>query len=114
MSRNLDDHQLSFKWKVFEFLARLVEAKVIVTIICTKRTEAEHQANLAAGTSWTRHSKHIDGWAIDVAPTHLLKEPNWAPDDPLWLRMGVMGERCGLSWGGRWKKKDFCHFEEPA
>jgi hypothetical protein len=83
-----------------------------VLIIETRRTEAEHQANLAAGRSWTKHSKHIDGLAIDVGLIARLKEKNWNPEHPDWLRLGEIGEACGLKWGGRWKQTpDFVHFE---
>ena len=83
-------------------------------IIDTLRTPAEHAANLAHGVSWTQHSKHLDGDAIDVCPAALLAVKGWAPDSPLWERVGVIGEALGLRWGGRWQQKDLGHFEYVA
>ena len=125
MSRALNDLSLRFRPMVFELLARFTEAGIIVLIVDTLRTMEEHQANLARGTSWTTLSKHLDGAlrggppgsdALDVAPyeTYLLHGADklqWSADDPVWLRMGQIGEHLGLRWGGRWPKPDLGHFE---
>lgn len=111
MSRALNDLSPRFRPLAFELLARCVEAGLPVTIIDTRRTEAEHQVNLANGTSWVDRSMHLDGDAIDLCPTVLLPIKGWAPDSPLWQRLGAIGEPLGLRWGGRWQKKDLGHFE---
>lgn len=116
MSRALNALHIGFRPVVFEFLARLTEARIPVMIVDTLRTAEEHATNLAAGTSWTTHSKHLDGLAIDIAPyeTYYLKGPNklkWDATDPVWERIGKIGESLGLRWGGRWAKKDMGHFE---
>lgn len=116
MSRRLDDLESRFRLVVFEFLARLVEAGIPVMVIDTLRTPAEHAANLAAGRSWTQHSKHLDGLAIDVCPydQFLLRGPDklaWNSEDGTWQKIGVIGERLGMRWGGRWQQKDMGHFE---
>lgn len=111
MSRKLDDLSDRFRPRAFELLARCVEAGVPVTLIDTRRTAAEHQINLAAGVSWTPRSKHLDGDAIDLCPTALIAIKGWAPTSPLWQQLGVIGESCGLRWGGRWKHQDLGHFE---
>jgi hypothetical protein len=91
----------------------------------TSRTPAEHQINLAAGTSGTSLSLHLPRrlrWpssfslldpdkcdALDLAPyaQFQLSGPDklqWNPRDPAW---GVIGEECervGLRWGGRWHR----------
>lgn len=112
MSKRLDDLSAAFQLTAFELLARCVEAGIQITIIDTLRSEAEHKANLAAGTSWIKRSKHRDGLAIDIAPTVLLREKGWSPASPLWQQIGEIGERVGMKWGGRWKQKDLGHFEE--
>ena len=99
-----------------ELLARCVEQGVAVCIVDTLRTPAEHQANLAKGVSWTTHSKHLDGDAIDICPyqtwdTHGPDKLNWDVGDPVWTMLGAVGEAIGLRWGGRWRVKDFGHFE---
>jgi len=58
MSRRLDDLSDRFRPLAMQLLARTVEAGIPVVIVDTLRTEAEHQANLAKGVSWTTHSKH--------------------------------------------------------
>jgi peptidoglycan L-alanyl-D-glutamate endopeptidase CwlK len=121
MSRALDDLHPKFKPLAMEFLARCVEAQVCVFIVDTLRTPAEHAANLARGVSWTQRSKHLDGLAIDVCPfkQYDLNGPDklqWDASDPVWQRLGAIGETLGLRWGGRWKQRDMGHFEyvEPA
>jgi len=116
MSRRLDDLHFSFKPLVFEFLARTVEARIPIIIVDTLRTQAEHEINLANKVSWTQHSKHLDGLAIDVCliDEYKLHGPNklqWNTNDPTWQELGKMGEKVGLKWGGRWKVHDYSHFE---
>lgn len=116
MSRALDDLDPRFKPIAMEFLARCVEARICVFIVDTLRTPAEHAANLARGVSWVTRSKHLDGLAIDVCPysQYQLNGPDklqWSADDPVWLKLGVIGEALGMRWGGRWKQRDMGHFE---
>jgi peptidoglycan L-alanyl-D-glutamate endopeptidase CwlK len=116
MSRRLDDLSTDFKPLAMELLARCVEQGIAVFIVDTLRTPEEHAANLAKGVSWTTRSKHLVGDAIDVAPfeQYALHGPdklNWDADDPVWTRVGKIGESLGLRWGGRWKQRDMGHFE---
>jgi len=107
MSRRLDDLNPWFKPLAIELLARCVEAGIGVIIVDTLRTPEEHAENLRRGVSWTKHSKHLDGLAIDIAPyeQYALHGPDkirWDEKDPVWLRIGLIGEQLGLRWGGRW------------
>lgn len=116
MSRALNDLDPRFQPLAMELLARCVEAQIMVFIVDTLRTKAEHQANLARGVSWTKHSKHLDGLAIDICPygqysLNGIDKLQWDGSDPVWQRIGVIGEALGLGWGGRWKQKDLGHFE---
>lgn len=122
MSRKLDDLHPDFKPLAITLLARIVEAGIPIMIVDTLRTPAEHADNLAKGTSWTTRSKHLDGLAIDIVPyeTYQLHGPDklqWDASDPVWLKMGLIGESLGLRWGGRWKdakgnpRPDSGHFE---
>lgn len=117
MSRSLDDLSSAFRPLVFELLARCVEAGYMVMIIDTLRTPSEHAANLARGVSWIKHSKHLDGLAIDIAPYDVYTSASggdkltWDAAHPLWRKIGVLGETIGLRWGGRWSKPDLGHFE---
>lgn len=111
MSRLLKDLDPDFYWNACEFLAKCVESRLNVLIIETLRSQAQHDENVKNKVSWTQHCKHLTGNAIDVGVVELLTLPNWAPDHPLWDRLGKIGESCGLGWGGRWKKRDCVHFE---
>ncbi len=126
MSRALDDLTDDFRPKAMELLARCTEAGIAVLIVDTLRTPQEHQQNLANGTSWTALSRHLDGFqrgvgqagsdAIDICPydTYSLAgidKLKWDAGDPVWARLGKIGEGLGLRWGGRWKKPDLGHFE---
>jgi hypothetical protein len=97
-------------------------------IIQTSRTMAEHQVNLASGTSGTSFSLHLPRllrWplsagpldardrnkadAMDLAPydQYQLHGPDklkWDGTDPAWGIIGEEAERLGLRWGGRWKQ----------
>ena len=119
MSRRLDDLSPRFRPLACELLAKFTEAGIPVAIVDTLRTPAEHAANLAKGVSWTTRSKHLDGDAIDVCPyavwdAHGPDKLNWDAGDPIWTRLGEIGESLGLRWGGRWKVKDMGHFEYVA
>jgi len=117
MSRALDDLSPRFRPLAMELLARTVEAGIPVLVVDTLRTPAEHAANLAKGVSWTVHSKHLDGDAIDIVPysqydLHGPDKLQWDAGDPIWQKLGAIGERIGLRWGGRFK--DMGHFEYVA
>lgn len=118
MSRALADLSPRMRPMAVLLLAKTVEAGIPVLIVDTLRTLAEHKTNLARGKSWTKHSKHLDGDAIDICPyevwqAHGADKLNWDPADPVWLRLGLLGEACGLAWGGRWTRvpPDLGHFE---
>lgn len=116
MSRKLDDLSERFRPVAFELLARCLEDGIPVAIVDTKRTVAEHRANLAKGVSWTQHSKHLDGDAIDICPysTWSLHGPDklqWDASDPIWARLAAIGRGLGLRCGYDWKQKDCGHFE---
>jgi len=75
--------------------------------------------------TWTKHSKHQDGLAIDIAPVLPDGRIPWVVRDQatadLWLTLGKTGESCGLTWGGRWPEidkwglgKDLPHFEKAV
>lgn len=113
MSRRLEDLAPDFRPLAEELLARLDAAGIDVLVVYTRRTEEQQARLLAAGRSWTPHSRHLTGHAMDLVPPELAKQPNWAPEDPLWQRIGDIGEAMGLIWGGRWRQRDCPHFEMP-
>lgn len=116
MSRALNDLSPVFRPLAFELIARAIEAGVMLMIIDTLRTPEEQTANIARGVSWTTHSKHLTGDAIDLCPYEIYQADgadklSWRSDDPRWWKLGTIGESLGLRWGGRWTQKDLGHFE---
>ena len=104
MSRLLNDLAPVFKPIAFELLARFTEQQLPVMIISTRRTPAEQAAAVARGVSWTLHSPHLSGLAIDVAPYSQWLEFGddklaWNTDDPQWPKLGAIGRGLGLQWG---------------
>lgn len=104
MSRALNDLSPRMKPLAMELIARCVEAGIMVMIVDTSRTPEEQAANVAKGVSWTLKSKHLTGDAIDICPFSLydLTGPDklqWDGGDPVWRRIGAIGESLGLKWG---------------
>lgn len=116
MSRALNDLDERFRPIAFELIARATEAGIPVLIVGTLRTQAQHEVNLANGSSWTAHSLHLDGLAIDVCPfeefrLHGSDKLQWKTDDPAWATLAAIGRKLGLRCGYDWKQKDCGHFE---
>lgn len=119
MNRSLDALSPRFKPLAIELLARTVEQNIPVLIIETLRTPEEHAANLAKGVSWTQHSKHLDGDAIDICPyaqydEHGGNKLQWDAADPIWAKLATIGRSLGLRCGYDWQQKDCGHFEYVA
>jgi peptidoglycan L-alanyl-D-glutamate endopeptidase CwlK len=118
VSRALSDLSPRFRPLAYEFLAKLVESGIHVLIVDTLRTPEEQAENIRRGVSWTPHSRHLTGDAIDVCPYEVfaLSGPDklqWDPAHPVWTRIGRVAESCGLVWGGRWAQRDLGHVEAP-
>ncbi len=58
------------------------------------------------------YSFHNYGLAFDFAVLNKNKGITWNVNkDKNWFICGEIGKKLGLSWGGDWKMKDYCHFE---
>lgn len=110
MSNTLND-AASYARPLFEQLLReCAKAGVPCRIVDIIRTPSQQEKKLAQGVSWTTHSKHLPqppegkSEAIDIVPLEILSEhkPDWDITNPLWTKIGLIGERLGLEWGGRW------------
>ena len=123
MTRSLNDLSDRAKPIFFEFLARLVEAGIPVMVIDVLRTREEQAENIRKGVSWTTKSKHLPDAtgksnAIDLCPfeiyaLHGADKLQWNASDDVWEKIGVIGEKLGLEWGGRWTKaRDMGHFQD--
>lgn len=103
-----------FRDKVLE-LIRVCKSKGIeLAVVETYRTRAKQNEYKAMGRKYTRaaagSSKHQYGLAVDIVPVKdtVILWNNIA----LWRKVGVIGERLGLRWGGRWRRPfDPAHFE---
>ena len=118
MSRKLDDLSPRMVPLAMQLIARCIEAGIMVMIVDTLRTKEEQAENLAKGVSWTLNSKHLTGDAIDVCPyaiydLHGPDKLRWDETDPVWPRIGAIGESIGLKWGviRNGKRMDLGHFE---
>ncbi|MBY0435605.1 MAG: M15 family metallopeptidase [Cyclobacteriaceae bacterium] len=103
-----------FRDKVIE-LIRVCKSKGIeLAVVETYRTHAKQNEYRSMGKHYTRskagYSKHQYGLAVDIVP---MKDTvaQWN-NIALWRKVGVIGERLGLRWGGRWRHLfDPGHFE---
>lgn len=92
------------------------------TIGETARTVAQQKKNIAAGVSWTMHSRHIiapDGlvYAADIMPT-VGGKATWSW--PVYYKLAPIMKQAAknvgvlVEWGGDWKKnKDGPHWQLP-
>lgn len=124
-SRKLSDLHQACAQKAQAFLLACRSAGVDVLVTCTLRTSAEQAALWAQGrtapgpvVTWAKpgQSKHEAGRAFDVVPLR-AGVPVWGTsgqDGALWRRLGAIGEGVGLTWGGRWSKPDFPHFQDDG
>lgn len=121
MSRDVQDLAECMRPVAVEFCARCAEAGFNVLITQTRRTAEEQQAlydqgRVRPGKVVTKarpgESPHNFGLAFDVA--FRVPETGDVTWDGDWDRVGAIGERLGLVWGGRFHSfPDRPHFEWP-
>ena len=109
------------------FSAKMAEAQIPFVLTCTYRSQAEQDALYAQGrtapgkvVTWTKNSMHTAGKAFDIAIVRNDKvswdikvdvNDNLIPD---YKEAGLIGEKCGLEWGGRFGSPDMPHFQLKA
>jgi hypothetical protein len=103
-----------FRDKIVELIKACKVQGIELAIVESFRTHAKQSEYFGMGRKYTRSkggkSKHQYGLAVDVVPV-VDGVAQW-DDLKLWRRVGVIGERMGLRWGGRWKAPfDPAHFE---
>jgi hypothetical protein len=103
-----------FRDKVIELVELCSKKGIELAVVETYRTHAKQNEYKAMGRKYTRSgggsSKHQYGLAVDVVPV-VNAVPQW-DNAVLWRKIGLMGERLGLRWGGRWRHPyDPGHFE---
>lgn len=103
-----------FRDKVLDLIARCKAKGIELAFVETYRTHAKQNEYKSMGKKYTRSgggkSKHQYGLAVDVVPI-VNGEAQW-DNLALWRKIGTMGEKLGLRWGGRWRYPfDPGHFE---
>jgi hypothetical protein len=103
-----------FREKVSQLIAKCKKQGIELAVVETYRTHAKQNEYRSMGRKYTNSkggkSKHQYGLAVDVVP--MVDGVAVWDNLQLWRKVGVMGEKLGLRWGGRWKKPyDPGHFE---
>lgn len=103
-----------FRDKVINLIHACRAKGIELAIVETYRTHAKQNEYKSMGRKYTRlkggQSRHQYGMAVDVVPV-IDSIPQWH-NIALWRKVGVVGERLGLRWGGRWRRLfDPGHFE---
>jgi peptidoglycan LD-endopeptidase CwlK len=97
---------------ILQLLADAEAAGLHVKVVETRRNAVRQAECLANKTSKAERSRHQDGMACDIAIIEYLHMKDWNPEGPKWQILGELGEKLGLTWGGRWNW-DKPHFELP-
>jgi hypothetical protein len=103
-----------FRDKIIELIIKCKAKGIELAVVEGYRTRAKQSEYQSLGKKFTRtgagKSKHQYGLAVDLVPI-VNGKAQWH-NKALWLKIGVVGERLGLRWGGRWRKLyDPGHFE---
>jgi hypothetical protein len=103
-----------FRDKVIELIAICQSKGIELAVVETYRTVAKQNEYRKLGKIYTRNSggrsKHQYGLAVDVVPV-IDSVPSWH-NEVVWKKVGLVGEKLGLRWGGRWRYPyDPGHFE---
>jgi hypothetical protein len=103
-----------FRDRIVELIKACKEKGIDLAVVESFRTHAKQAEYFGMGRKYTRSaggkSKHQYGLAVDVVPV-INAVPEW-DNVALWKKIGVIGEKLGLRWGGRWRAPyDPAHFE---
>jgi hypothetical protein len=88
-----------------------------VAIVSGVRTPQEQHAAVLSGHSWTEHSKHLEGravdWAFVINGTVSWNPPVGSDGDPLfwWKWLQVAARSYGMS-NPAWSRGDYGHTEQ--
>jgi hypothetical protein len=103
-----------FRDQVLNLIAKCKAKGIDLVIVETYRTHAKQHEYKTMGKKYTSsgagQSKHQYGLAVDVVP--IVDSVAVWNNTMLWRKIGAVGEKLGLRWGGRWRKPyDPGHFE---
>lgn len=126
-SRLLNDLHPDMKPLMRWFLDECQKQGIDVLVTCTWRSNDEQGKLYAQGRSTpgrivtnakpgqSMHNFMLNGVpaskAFDVVPL-IHGKPEWDASNPVWEKMGEIGESVGLEWAGHWIKwREFPHFQ---
>jgi len=103
-----------FRDQIIELIRQCKAKGIELAVVEAYRTPSKQNEYRSMGKKYTRSSggfsKHQYGLAIDVVPI-VDSVAQWH-NAVLWKKVGNVGERLGLRWGGRWRHPyDPGHFE---
>ena len=103
-----------FRDQIQMLIAKCKAKGIELMVVETYRTHAKQHEYKTMGKKYTSsgagRSKHQYGLAVDVVPV-VDSVAVWN-NTMLWRKIGAVGEKLGLRWGGRWRKPyDPGHFE---
>ena len=118
-SRSLDDLIPPAKQRVLSFIEAAKAKNIDLLVTSTYRDKESQAALFAQGRTLpgkvvtnARPGESYHNWrcAVDVVP--LVNGKAVWNDNALWLKIGIIGESCGLEWAGRWRTfKEYPHFQ---
>jgi peptidoglycan L-alanyl-D-glutamate endopeptidase CwlK len=119
-SRSLDELVPPAKERVERFIALCDENGIDLLVTSTYRDHESQNALYAQGRTKVgkvvtnaQGGQSYHNWrcAVDVVPL-INGKPNWDSSDPVWAKIGELGEQAGLEWAGRWRTfKELAHFQ---
>jgi hypothetical protein len=114
MIADLDALHPFFRDRILQLIQLCKKKGIDIAVVETFRTHAKQHEYKTMGKKYTSsgagNSRHQYGLAVDVVP--IVDSVAVWDNAVLWRKIGVIGERIGLRWGGRWRKPfDPGHFE---
>lgn len=89
-----------------------MEPKDVVAMFAAAGLWKLTDAEARKPTTWTLKSKHLEGKALDLAPSKNGYTPDWNAPRSIWERIGHYARELGLEWGGDWSAtQDLPHVE---
>ena len=103
-----------FRDKISELIQLCKLNGINLAVVETFRTRSKQNEYKSMGKKYTRSaggsSKHQYGLAVDLVP--IIDSAAVWDNVILWRKIGIVGEKLGLRWGGKWKYPyDPGHFE---
>jgi peptidoglycan L-alanyl-D-glutamate endopeptidase CwlK len=97
--------------KALDFQVRCANAGIDIIFTSTFRDDESQNSLYAQGrTTPGKRVTNVAGggsfhnWRVAFDFVPIVNGKAIWDDNDLWERCGVIGEQCGLEWGGRWKK----------